>query len=206
MYGAPQLSPGDLDRLAFEWAYPDLAHEVADGRWVVTGGGGYSIVDVVPRSWAHLLAIAPEISERDPYANELILPTTPLALNAEQAAALNTILHRELHALAPSMVSDFLEADVAEPRRLMREHRERTGEGLSLTAYVVSCLARAVAEHPTLNSLRRRGKLVTLDDVHKAYDDRELLRGVSLVVEDDSELTGGAKKSSAAAHRARCPT
>lgn len=25
MYGAPQLSPGDLDRLAFEWAYPDLA-------------------------------------------------------------------------------------------------------------------------------------------------------------------------------------
>jgi acetoin utilization protein AcuC len=38
-------------------ALHDLAHEVCDGKWVVTGGGGYAIVDVVPRSWTHLLAI-----------------------------------------------------------------------------------------------------------------------------------------------------
>ena len=38
-------------------ALHDLAHEVTDGKWVVTGGGGYAIVDVVPRAWAHLLAI-----------------------------------------------------------------------------------------------------------------------------------------------------
>ena len=38
-------------------ALHDLAHEVCEGRWVVTGGGGYAIVDVVPRSWTHLLAI-----------------------------------------------------------------------------------------------------------------------------------------------------
>ena len=38
-------------------ALHELAHEVADGRWVVTGGGGYSVVDVVPRAWTHLLAI-----------------------------------------------------------------------------------------------------------------------------------------------------
>ena len=36
----------------------DLAHEVCDGRWVATGGGGYEIVDVVPRSWSHLVGIA----------------------------------------------------------------------------------------------------------------------------------------------------
>jgi len=36
----------------------------------------------------HLAAIAPEISERDPYAREVILPTQELALNPEQAAAL----------------------------------------------------------------------------------------------------------------------
>ena len=29
-------------------ALHDLAHEVADGRWVVTGGGGYALVEVVP--------------------------------------------------------------------------------------------------------------------------------------------------------------
>lgn len=38
----------------------DLAHELCDGRWVATGGGGYAVVDVVPRAWTHLLAIAAE--------------------------------------------------------------------------------------------------------------------------------------------------
>ncbi|POM25569.1 Acetoin utilization protein AcuC [Actinomadura rubteroloni] len=35
-----------------------LAHEVADGRWIATGGGGYELVQVVPRAWTHLLAEA----------------------------------------------------------------------------------------------------------------------------------------------------
>jgi len=38
-----------------------------------------------------LVTIEHEISERDPYANEVILPTQPLALNPEQAAALTHI-------------------------------------------------------------------------------------------------------------------
>ncbi len=38
-------------------ALHDLAHEVAGGRWLVTGGGGYAVVEVVPRTWSHLLAI-----------------------------------------------------------------------------------------------------------------------------------------------------
>lgn len=38
-------------------ALHDLAHEVCDGRWLATGGGGYSVVQVVPRTWTHLLAI-----------------------------------------------------------------------------------------------------------------------------------------------------
>ncbi len=36
----------------------ELAHEAAGGRWLALGGGGYEVVDVVPRSWAHLVAIA----------------------------------------------------------------------------------------------------------------------------------------------------
>jgi len=35
-----------------------LAHETAGGRWVLTGGGGYELVRVVPRTWTHLLAEA----------------------------------------------------------------------------------------------------------------------------------------------------
>lgn len=38
-------------------ALHELAHELTEGRWVAFGGGGYSIVDVVPRAWTHLLAV-----------------------------------------------------------------------------------------------------------------------------------------------------
>ena len=36
----------------------ELAHTYAGGRWLATGGGGYEVVDVVPRAWTHLLGIA----------------------------------------------------------------------------------------------------------------------------------------------------
>ncbi|HEV2452318.1 MAG TPA: acetoin utilization protein AcuC [Streptosporangiaceae bacterium] len=36
----------------------ELAHEVAAGRWLITGGGGYELVRVVPRCWTHLMAVA----------------------------------------------------------------------------------------------------------------------------------------------------
>ncbi len=35
-----------------------LAHELTGGRWLLTGGGGYNLVHVVPRTWTHLLAEA----------------------------------------------------------------------------------------------------------------------------------------------------
>jgi acetoin utilization protein AcuC len=35
-----------------------LADDLCDGRWVATGGGGYALVEVVPRAWTHLLATA----------------------------------------------------------------------------------------------------------------------------------------------------
>jgi len=57
-------------------ALRDLAERHCDGRWVVTGGGGYAVLDVVPRTWSHLLGIVagapidpqlplpPDVSER----------------------------------------------------------------------------------------------------------------------------------------------
>ncbi|GAA3851791.1 acetoin utilization protein AcuC [Saccharothrix violaceirubra] len=36
--------------------FRDLAEEVAEGRWLALGGGGYELIRVVPRSWTHLLA------------------------------------------------------------------------------------------------------------------------------------------------------
>lgn len=39
-------------------ALSDLADEVTGGRWVATGGGGYDLLDVVPRTWSHVTAAA----------------------------------------------------------------------------------------------------------------------------------------------------
>ena len=47
----------DAQRAAAE-ALHRLSHEVCEGRWVALGGGGYEVVDVVPRTWTHLTAIA----------------------------------------------------------------------------------------------------------------------------------------------------
>ncbi|WP_412516091.1 acetoin utilization protein AcuC [Actinomadura madurae] len=47
----------DGQRTAYAWLHR-LAHETAGGRWMLTGGGGYELVQVVPRAWTHLLAEA----------------------------------------------------------------------------------------------------------------------------------------------------
>ena len=38
-------------------ALRDLATETAGGKWVASGGGGYALVECVPRAWTHLLAV-----------------------------------------------------------------------------------------------------------------------------------------------------
>ncbi len=58
----------DGQRMAFE-AIHRWAHRYAAGRWVALGGGGYEWVDVVPRAWTHLIAIA---------AGEPIAPATAI--------------------------------------------------------------------------------------------------------------------------------
>ncbi|WP_461172469.1 acetoin utilization protein AcuC [Arthrobacter sp. Z1-9] len=39
-------------------AVGNLAARHCDNRWIATGGGGYNVLHVVPRSWSHLIAIA----------------------------------------------------------------------------------------------------------------------------------------------------
>jgi len=39
-------------------ALRELADKYCEGRWIAVGGGGYGVINVVPRSWTHLLAVA----------------------------------------------------------------------------------------------------------------------------------------------------
>ncbi|MEV5611925.1 acetoin utilization protein AcuC [Streptomyces sp. NPDC052225] len=70
---------------AVQAACHELAHEYADGKWIALGGGGYAVVDVVPRSWTHLVAIAagreiaPETVIPDGWRQEVFARTRQLA-------------------------------------------------------------------------------------------------------------------------------
>jgi pyruvate/2-oxoglutarate dehydrogenase complex dihydrolipoamide acyltransferase (E2) component len=57
------------------------------------------------------------------------------------------------------------EVDISIPRRLILEYFQETGIKLSLTAYIVSCLARVITDHPLLNSFIKGNRQIILDDV-----------------------------------------
>ncbi len=64
------------------------------------------------------------------------------------------------------MIHGLVEYDVTEPRRLLRRHKERTGESLSFTAFVLHCVGAAVSQDKMVHACRDwRGRLVLFDDV-----------------------------------------
>lgn len=83
----------------------------------------------------------------------------PLSMNRRMMAATLDIAGQQnnIHAI--------MEVDITEPRRMIQEHHQKTGERLSLTAYIVTCLARTIAEHPQMNAFRKGRKLILLDNV-----------------------------------------
>jgi pyruvate/2-oxoglutarate dehydrogenase complex dihydrolipoamide acyltransferase (E2) component len=73
-------------------------------------------------------------------------------------------LLREAH--RKHMIHALLEVDVTDARRRIREDKARTGETLSFTAFIATCLAQAVDEDKAMHAYRRgKRKLVIFDDV-----------------------------------------
>ncbi len=63
----------------------------------------------------------------------------------------------------------LIEVDITETRRAIRAHRARTRAPLSLTAFLISCLARAVDENRAVQAYRlRRRRLVLFSAVDVA--------------------------------------
>ncbi len=63
-------------------------------------------------------------------------------------------------------IHGLIEADVTDARRLIREHRARTGEALSFTAFILACLGRAIDADRRLHAYRDwRNRLIVFDDV-----------------------------------------
>lgn len=71
-----------------------LARDHAGGRWLATGGGGYALAQVVPRAWAHLVAVA---------AGRRLAPQTPVPRVWQRAV-------EGLGFTAPTVMSDGADA------------------------------------------------------------------------------------------------
>jgi pyruvate/2-oxoglutarate dehydrogenase complex dihydrolipoamide acyltransferase (E2) component len=64
------------------------------------------------------------------------------------------------------MMHGFLEIDVTVPREYIRQHEALTGERLSFTAFIASCLGQAVEADRSVQAYRDwRGRLVIFDQV-----------------------------------------
>jgi pyruvate/2-oxoglutarate dehydrogenase complex dihydrolipoamide acyltransferase (E2) component len=64
------------------------------------------------------------------------------------------------------MIHGLMEFDVTKAREFLHEHKAKTGESLSFTAFIITCLAHAVNENKYLHAYRKGGKrLVLFDEV-----------------------------------------
>ena len=83
--------------------FHELAHELCEGRWVATGGGGYAVREVVPRAWTLLFA---EMVERPEVAAGLVDEEryVPEAPARERVWAL---LERDVASLARELETDL---------------------------------------------------------------------------------------------------
>ena len=89
-----------------------------------------------------------------PYSIEKIHPFRQLVIDGLELAARKHHIH------------GLVEVDITEARTRMRQIKERTGESLSFTGFVVYCCARAVGEDRHLHAYRDwRNRLILFDDV-----------------------------------------
>ena len=67
------------------------------------------------------------------------------------------------------MVHGLIEVDVTKAHEFLREHTAKTGESLSFTAFIITCLAQAIDENKSVQAYRKGSKhLVVFDDVDVA--------------------------------------
>ncbi len=83
----------------------------------------------------------------------------PLTINRRAVIASATVTKEK------NTIHSFSEVDITEPRHIIKTHFEKTGKKLSLTAYIVSCLAQTIKDFPQFNSFIKGSRLIILDDI-----------------------------------------
>lgn len=85
--------------------------------------------------------------------------SVPLTINRRAVIASATVTKEK------NTIHSFSEIDITEPRHRIKKHFEDTGEKLSLTAYIVSCLAQTIKDYPQFNSFIKGRRLIMLNDI-----------------------------------------
>jgi pyruvate/2-oxoglutarate dehydrogenase complex dihydrolipoamide acyltransferase (E2) component len=83
----------------------------------------------------------------------------PLTFNRKAAIASATVTKGK------NSFHSITEVDISIPRGFIHDHFLKTGKRLSLTAYIVTCLAHTIKDHPLLNSFIKGNRQIILDDV-----------------------------------------
>lgn len=126
--------------------------QVAQGRWLALGGGGYAGAQVLPRAWTHVLAIA---------AHAPVEPTTPLPAGWRRTAR-EVFGHDAPTTMGDGVLptvpvphdgegADPVDRVVAQVRRTVLARHEPAGAGEDPP------LARAEGAHETLGDGRSGG-------------------------------------------------
>ncbi len=75
------------------------------------------------------------------------------------AAAFRSVQHTPI-------IHGLIEVDVTRARAFLREHKAKTGESLSFTAFLIACLGKALDENKAVQAFRKGNKrLILFDDV-----------------------------------------
>lgn len=73
-----------------------------------------------------------------------------------------------------------LEIDVTESRKLMKKYKEKTGEKISTTGWIVKCVAQTMSENKGLNAYKHgKRKVYVFDDVDIAIPIEKIYKGES---------------------------
>jgi len=102
-----------------------------------------------------------------------------VSFGVEEMSSGTPIFERKPMPISRRIVSDFLvlgqrrpaihalvELDISKPRQFIRKHKESTGETLSFTAFVVSCVGHAIDKNKQMHAYPNwRNQLIVFDDV-----------------------------------------
>ena len=90
-------------------------------------------------------------------------------------------------------MTGLAEIDVTKARQIISRHKEKTGERISFTAWIIHCVGHAVGKHKEVHAIRKRKKLYIFDDVDIFVPVEKIIDGrvfpIILVIRKANEKT-----------------